>query len=99
MAISTLLHLLITTLFGWYTSFLFLRTGSLCVVFLVHGFCNWMGPPRVWGRVKAYPVRRGENGEQADWSVAYYSLLVAGAVGFSILLWPLTESQNALARF
>jgi prenyl protein peptidase len=98
-AVSTLLHLLITTPFGWYASFLFLRTGSLWLVILVHSFCNWMGPPRVWGRIRAYPVGRGGDHGQADWSIAYYSLLVAGAVGFYLLLWPLTESRNALARF
>ena len=42
-----------TTLFGWYAAFLYLRTGSLLVVILVHSFCNWCGLPRVWGRVEA----------------------------------------------
>ena len=33
------------------------------------------------------------------WTVAYYVLLFAGALGFSIGLWPLTESKRALASF
>ena len=33
------------------------------------------------------------------WSVAYYALIFAGAFGFYKLLWPLTESTNALATF
>lgn len=45
-----------TTLFGWYASFLYLRTGSLVTVILVHSFCNWCGLPRFWGRVEAGEV-------------------------------------------
>jgi len=33
------------------------------------------------------------------WTVAYYVLLVTGAVGFAYLLWPLTESTNSLVDF
>lgn len=32
------------------------------------------------------------------WSVAYYVLLVAGAVAFQRGLWPLTESKGVLAQ-
>ncbi|KAJ5612339.1 hypothetical protein N7510_005533 [Penicillium lagena] len=42
-----------TTIFGWYATFLYLRTGSLPAVILVHSFCNWCGLPRFWGRVEA----------------------------------------------
>jgi prenyl protein peptidase len=34
-----------------------------------------------------------------SWTVAYYVLLVSGAVGFYYSLWPLTESKLALATF
>lgn len=33
------------------------------------------------------------------WSVVYYALLFVGSYGFYKLLWPLTESSNALAVF
>ena len=33
------------------------------------------------------------------WTVAYYVLLVTGAVGFKMGLWRLTESENKLAEF
>ena len=33
------------------------------------------------------------------WTVAYYLLLVAGAVGFYWYFWPLTESKHALVSF
>jgi prenyl protein peptidase len=38
-------------MFGAYATFLYLRTGSLLAVTLVHAFCNWMGLPRFWGRI------------------------------------------------
>ena len=48
-----------TTLFGWFASFLYLRTGSLYACIIVHAFCNWVGLPRFWGRVRKreeYPM-------------------------------------------
>ncbi|KIX09267.1 uncharacterized protein Z518_00346 [Rhinocladiella mackenziei CBS 650.93] len=41
-----------TTLFGWYVDFVYLRTGSLYTCIIIHTFCNWVGLPRFWGRVK-----------------------------------------------
>ncbi|KAF5843567.1 hypothetical protein DUNSADRAFT_12829 [Dunaliella salina] len=44
-----------TAVFGWYTTWLFLRTQSVISVFVVHAFCNWMGLPKfslmakLWG--------------------------------------------------
>ena len=49
--LNSLIQFAYTTVFGWYAAFLFLRTGSLWGVVLVHSFCNWMGLPRFWGRV------------------------------------------------
>ncbi|KAL6850895.1 CAAX prenyl protease [Amphichorda felina] len=37
-----------TYLFGIYATFIFLRTGSLLAVAIVHAFCNSMGLPRVF---------------------------------------------------
>ncbi|KKZ68120.1 prenyl protein peptidase [[Emmonsia] crescens] len=105
-----------TTIFGWYATFLYLRTGSLPAVILVHAFCNYCGLPRIWGRVEtresAIPIiTRGK--EDADggldfathkslnigWTIAYYVILVAGAVAFHSQLWRLTESSHELASF
>lgn len=108
-----------TTIFGWYATFVYLRTGSLLSVVLIHSFCNWCGLPRFWGRVEAVetispPMTRGKEDSDDDvkigvtgnsgelgigWTVAYYVLLVAGAVGFAQGLWPLTESYHALVSF
>ena len=49
--LRSLLQFTYTTLFGGYATFIYLRSGSLLSVILVHAFCNWMGFPRFWGRV------------------------------------------------
>lgn len=94
-----------TTVFGAYATFVYARTGSLLAVCVVHAFCNCMGLPRLWGRVKrVMPVKGGKDDDDYEveeegslkWTVAYYALLVAGAVGFYRNLWAWTESANAL---
>ena len=49
--LNSIFQLAYTTLFGWYANFVFVRTGSLMAVVLCHAWCNWMGLPRVWGKV------------------------------------------------
>lgn len=44
---SSIFQFVYTTLFGWYVSFLFLRTGSFWPCFLCHSFCNMMGFPDI----------------------------------------------------
>jgi len=41
-----------TTLFGWIADFIYLRTGSIYACIIVHTFCNWVGLPRFWGRLR-----------------------------------------------
>ena len=115
--LRSLVQFAYTTLFGWFATFVFLRTGSLYAVILTHSFCNWTGLPRVWGRLESSafigptgrerPDRGKEDQDKVQvaggrlsvhWTVAYYVLLVAGAVGFYKGLWPLTESRRALAK-
>jgi prenyl protein peptidase len=122
-----------TTLFGFFAAFVYLRTGNVFASIVAHTFCNFMGFPRVAGKVgqhaDEYPydvtpdVAQGkrEDGNERDgghdrmtagssqvlrprnlgtrWTVAYYLLLVVGSYGFYKLLWPLTESSNALVEF
>lgn len=94
--LRSLFQLGYTTLFGAYATFVYLRTGSLLAVVGMHMLCNTMGLPRVVGAVTG----RGKDGEAVAvgraWSVAYYVLLVAGALGWYKWLWVLTESGNAL---
>ncbi|KAL9253701.1 CAAX prenyl protease 2-like protein [Drosera capensis] len=58
-----------TVLFGWYASFLFMRTGHLIAPLVTHIFCNYMGLPFIYSKRKGLLV-----------SVAF----VAGVVGFWI---------------
>lgn len=102
-----------TTLFGSYATFLYLRTGSLLAVCVVHSFCNSMGLPRLWGRVQRNPDEGSNNGGEGSsssaqqpqsqgnllWTLAYYVLLVAGAVYWYQHLWSKTESHMALVSF
>jgi prenyl protein peptidase len=102
-----------TSLFGFFATFVYLRTGNVYTCMLAHTFCNWMGLPRFYGRVgadAAVPIvvpdvdRRDDaqksapayQGKSPLWTVAYYTVLVAGAVGFYWFLFPLTESTHAL---
>lgn len=122
--VRSLLQFSYTTLFGSYTTFIYLRTGSLISVILIHTFCNWQGLPRIWGRLERVVENRllptssrvddtvGRESNKRDdddrkgshelcigWTIAYYVLLVTGAVLFFKLLFPLTESSDALAQF
>jgi prenyl protein peptidase len=106
--IRSIVQFCYTTIFGFYASFVFLRTGSLWAVMLQHSFCNWCGLPRFWGRVDATPLgppATGEGEHQSaatlgvGWTVTYYVLLLAGAVAFGKGLWPLTDSKRALVEF
>lgn len=83
-----------TTLFGAYATFLFVRSGSLLAVCMVHTFCNCMGLPKVWGRIERASRTAGET--NVLWTVAYYTLLVAGVVAWYRNMWVLTESGNSL---
>lgn len=85
-----------TYLFGIYSSFLFVRTGSFLASFLNHSFCNYMGFPNV-----AELVSEGDNQDDEN---EYYSsgllskrsrvavslVYVAGLTSFSLLLTTLT---------
>ncbi|KAL3424004.1 prenyl proteinase rce1 [Phlyctema vagabunda] len=112
--LRSLLQFTYTTLFGGYATFLYLRGGSLLSVILVHAFCNWLGFPRFWGRVTAGEsvigpdIGEGKRTEDQTspshklsiaWTIIYYVLLFIGAVGWWKLLWPLTESSQALTKF
>jgi prenyl protein peptidase len=46
-----------TTLFGWFAAFVYVRTGSLYACMIIHAFCNSMGLPRFWGRLRSVEER------------------------------------------
>jgi len=68
-----------TTLFGWFATFVFIRTGHLAGPVLAHAFCNVMGLP---------DVGRAAEHERAGLIGAAY---VLGVVVFAAGLWPATD--------
>ncbi|GKT53543.1 CAAX prenyl protease [Colletotrichum tofieldiae] len=87
-----------TSLFGAYATFLFLRSGSLLAIVLVHAFCNAMGLPRFWGAVEPYWHAHGHytQTDSRKWTFVYYVLLFVGAFSWWKGLVPLTESSMTL---
>ncbi|KAK9376112.1 uncharacterized protein V1513DRAFT_396917 [Lipomyces chichibuensis] len=84
--LSSLFQFAFTTIFGWYATFLFLRTGSFWQPFIAHVFCNIMGVPKF-----------GAMLEGPRWYThAYNVLLVSGTIAFGTLLFPLTKTPNAI---
>jgi len=55
----SLFQLTYTTLFGWFASYLFLRTGSILPPLLSHIFCNAMGIYLPTTAVRRHPHRSG----------------------------------------
>lgn len=94
-----------TYLFGIYATFIFLRTGSLPAVTIVHAFCNSMGLPRVWGQVEPYWYSWDDLSDSSNrkglrlWTGVYYSLLFGGMLAFYQSLYPLSHSPLALVDF
>ncbi|KAL2628753.1 hypothetical protein R1flu_013439 [Riccia fluitans] len=68
-----------TTIFGWYATFLYLRTGHLIAPIVAHIFCNTMGLPNI-GEAMTSSYRKVIG-------VAY----VVGLVGFFALLGPISD--------
>jgi len=47
--VSVLFQFIYTTLFGWYSAFLYIQTNTVLAPFLAHAFCNSMGFPDFGG--------------------------------------------------
>lgn len=97
-ALRSLFQLAFTSLFGAYATFVYLRTGSLLAIFMVHAFCNCMGLPRFWGRVEPPAAQAGDGkpGASTLWTAIYYALLLAGAWLWWRNLGSWTKSPNEL---
>ncbi|KAL3686818.1 hypothetical protein R1sor_013127 [Riccia sorocarpa] len=68
-----------TTIFGWYATFLYLRTGHLIVPIMAHIFCNTMGLPDIEEAMA--------SSHRKVIGVAY----IVGIVGFFTLLGPMSD--------
>lgn len=49
--VRSLFQFTYTSLFGFFAAFVFLRTGNLLACIAAHTCCNWLGVPRVYGKV------------------------------------------------
>ncbi|KAI8321389.1 hypothetical protein GQ54DRAFT_317624 [Martensiomyces pterosporus] len=77
---GTAFQLAYTTLFGWFAVFLFIRTGSVAGPIVAHAFCNVEGLPDL-SRAQEHP----------RYKYAIWLAFVSGAVGFLMLLEPMTR--------
>ncbi|TPX41872.1 hypothetical protein SeMB42_g05378 [Synchytrium endobioticum] len=77
---GALLQFSYTTLFGWYSSFLFLRTGHLAGPTVSHVFCNIMGLPDFRDNIRPSKYRN-----------VYRMAYTMGILGFAYGLVPLTN--------
>ncbi|KAL0084631.1 hypothetical protein J3Q64DRAFT_1099305 [Phycomyces blakesleeanus] len=73
-----------TTVFGWYASFVFVRTGSVWPPFLCHSFCNMMGFPNVEG------ISYQKKWEQ----IVIWANYIVGVILFYNLIYYLTPSAS-----
>lgn len=71
-----------TTVFGWYASFLFLRTGSAITPTFAHTFCNIMGMPTIGQDIRDHPHRK----------IPIWLTHLIGIIGFGFALGPWTRS-------
>ena len=68
-----------TCIFGWYETYLFLRTGNLLAPVVAHSFANWMGVPPFGHMAR----------QVGPWAAGL--LTVAGVAAFAALVVPLTH--------
>ncbi|KDQ12107.1 hypothetical protein BOTBODRAFT_134995 [Botryobasidium botryosum FD-172 SS1] len=73
-----------TTLFGWYTTYLFLRTRSIYPPITAHIFCNVMGIPTPASDVHVHPTKKA----------AIWGTHILGIIGFVAALKPWTASSS-----
>lgn len=80
-----------TTLFGAYSSYLFLRTGLVIGPVLAHAFCNSQGLPN-FGGIRHHPQSRLVGGAFVTGLVGFAALCALDAVYrprlFGSLMWP-----------
>lgn len=69
-----------TTVFGWYATFIYLRTGSLYSAFMCHAICNFFGFPNFAALV---------DSDSHVWRIRLMYIL--GLAGFIYFLFPLTD--------
>ncbi|KAL0960486.1 hypothetical protein HGRIS_005527 [Hohenbuehelia grisea] len=82
----SLFQLAYTTLFGFYTSYVFLRTGSIYPAISSHIFCNFMGVPQLGYELSVFPTKK----------IALWITYFAGIIGFFWNLSTYTRSSSSI---
>ena len=77
--LPVLFQVCFTSLFGLYVGYVFVVTGSLYAVIVLHGFCNFMGLPNLKFLSKDQPAYRYKN--------AILFTYIAGIVMFFTLIY------------
>nr|CDS33080.1 CAAX prenyl protease 2 [Hymenolepis microstoma] len=98
MALSEVLpQVIMTAIFGVYSTLIVLRSGHLIAACIVHSFCNAMGAPDIPGDLKYLSLRHPRWGKRI-----YLSLLFSGFIGWLLLIGPATTlfglSDTTLCR-
>lgn len=78
-------QVIMTALFGVYSTLIVLRSGHLIAACIVHSFCNAMGAPDIPGDLKAASFRDPRWGKRI-----YIALLVIGFIGWLLCFGPAT---------
>jgi prenyl protein peptidase len=86
----TVLQFTYTSMFGWYSTYAFLRTGSILSVIMSHSFCNIMGFPSL-SFMKQPP---GGNRDKVEDRIYGLRFLLLAAYAFGIVLFTHGFSQG-----
>ncbi|KAM3181206.1 hypothetical protein ACTXT7_014819 [Hymenolepis weldensis] len=78
-------QVIMTAMFGVYSTLIVLRSGHLIAACIVHSFCNAMGAPDIPGDLKYVALRDPRRGKRI-----YLTLLFSGFIGWLLLIGPAT---------
>ncbi|KAH7885150.1 CAAX protease self-immunity-domain-containing protein [Phlebopus sp. FC_14] len=92
--VGTIFQFTYTSIFGFYCSYLFLRTGSIFPPIVAHMFCNIMGVPQ-----PSYEIRQRPDRKLGVFHFIRSSIVIAylaGIIGFVFLLPRWTYMEGSL---
>uniref|UniRef100_A0A158QFS3 CAAX prenyl protease 2 n=2 Tax=Hymenolepis diminuta TaxID=6216 RepID=A0A158QFS3_HYMDI len=78
-------QVIMTAMFGVYSTLIVLRSGHLIAACIVHSFCNAMGAPDILGDLKYVALSDPRRGKRI-----YLTLLFSGFIGWLLLIGPAT---------
>ncbi|KAH9278875.1 CAAX prenyl protease 2 [Echinococcus granulosus] len=95
--LDVLSQVLMTAMFGAYSTLLVLRSGHLAAAFAVHSLCNLMGMPDIAGEMRVAEIHDPRWGR-----CVYKALLLVGFISWLVLIGPASTlfglSDSTLCR-